>query len=216
MSGGRNSHYGGRWTMGGRLLRESEAGSSVSGFDTRFITTEDICERSSSEGMLCSMEFGQEESESEDTNQAHIFSRLFRDVLIGELFSLGLGNSHESNSVIRWMNSDRFDACCNLACWNEYWVMDLFKSISILPDVVRKPVAKKCLRMLKAIAKLDVDESDISISDHITSTDAKDCAYPMSESAYEVIVWSTGKFDALKNKEALPSHSKYHSDTPYR
>lgn len=187
--------------MGGRLLCESEAGSSMSGLDTRFITTEDICERSSSEGMLCSMEFGQEESESEDTDQTYIFSRLFRDVLIGELFSLGLGNSHEYNSVLRWMNSDRFDACCNLAGWDESWVMDLFKSISILPDVVKRPVARKCLKMLKAIAKLDVDESDISIADHITNTDARDCAYPMSESTYEVIVWSTGKFDALKMKD---------------
>jgi hypothetical protein len=141
--------------MGGCLLRESEAGSSLLGFGSGSVTGEDICERQTSESLLLDMEFGQGEPEGENSCEKSTLTRLYRDVLIGGLFDLGLGSIHESNAVVRWMHSDSFSICCQIAEWDDLWLIDLFRSTHHLSDCVKKPITRQCVEMLKAIARLE-------------------------------------------------------------
>jgi hypothetical protein len=184
--------------MGGLILREQEAGPCLSGPDTRLITGQDLQERQTSESMLFDMESGQGESESTDTYQGDTLRRIYRDVLIGGVFDLGLGDSHEVNSVARWMRSDSFIVCCEIACWDDCWIMDLFKSVARLSSSVRKPISKQCIDMLKSLAKLDEDTSRQSVSNHInsiTNTNAKHHGTPSDkiESGH-----SEGLFEVFK------------------
>ena len=186
--------------MGGCLLPEPEAGSSLHRSDTGSFTGQNIFERPPSEGAWCVLESGQGQTEGENTGSTDILKRMFRDVIIGAIFDLGTGNIHEYNAVVRWMSNDSFDICCSIASWDEHWLKDLFRSVSLLPDSVRKVITKECLEMLKVLARLDSSSNEYeNISDHISRTNAKSIAYPVELDSNPLVLDS--KFSVMSQKK---------------
>jgi hypothetical protein len=104
-------------------------------------------------------------------------TKIYRDVCIDAVRELGTCDVHDANAVMRWVRSDSFTICCNLASWDDGWMMDLFKAVSLLSGSVRKPITRQCLDMLRILSRLDEDTT-MDIPNHLTRTIAKSAAYP--------------------------------------
>jgi hypothetical protein len=79
--------------------------------------------------------------------------RMYRDVITLAINDMGTGTAVESAEVRRWMISDSFGICCELANWNERWARDLLNSIEYLGESVRGPITRECLIMLRAVIR---------------------------------------------------------------
>ncbi len=80
--------------------------------------------------------------------------RLYRDVVIGALRDMGMGDTIEARDVRLWMSRDTFHTVCHLANWDDEWIVDLFRSIDELPQQIKRPLTRKCLELLRAIARV--------------------------------------------------------------
>lgn len=66
----------------------------------------------------------------------------------------------EREDVIRWMKTDYFSVCCDLADLNDLWVKDLINSIRHINPRIRHKVTLKSIELLKAIFRMQAARSD--------------------------------------------------------
>ena len=67
---------------------------------------------------------------------------------------IGSGVNHRSGSVIRWMQEDSFEYCCEIAMMDPGWCRELLKSILLLPEQTRRDITRTCMNMIEYIEPL--------------------------------------------------------------
>ena len=152
------------------------------------------------------MESGQRQPESPYTLEEDDCRRIYRDVIIQALRDLGSDNSLERSSVIRWIPSDEFQNCCILAQWEDSWLRDVFKSLALIDDSVRKQVSTQCVHALKFLNKMN-EESGYFVTSHVLGNDG-----PSDENSGEYR-FKANELSAVENisrEHRIKYTTKYH------
>ena len=94
---------------------------------------------------------------------------MYRDVIIGAIRDLGLGDAVTVSEVVRWRATDGFTCCCEIANWDEGWIKDLMRSIDALPFSVKKPITRKSIEMMRAVARMTTGSTNIPLNERLES-----------------------------------------------
>lgn len=113
-------------------------------------------------------EFGSVVLEKSGSCPFEILERMYRNVIMQSVRDIGCGSEHEQASVRRWMKTDSFLICCELAGWDNCWINELLSSVDAIDGCTRKPITKKCLEMIRALIRITSSKDSGSV-DHLSS-----------------------------------------------
>ena len=82
---------------------------------------------------------------------------LCRHILIQAVHDLGCGGQREQEDVTDFLKTKWFLVLCEFSEWDDSWVRELFFSIGMLRDGVRKEMTRQVTHMMKAIAEVGLD-----------------------------------------------------------
>lgn len=80
--------------------------------------------------------------------------RLYRSVILNAIHDVGHGTESQVGSVIRWLGSDSFEVCCELANWDSLWVREIFRGSLALTPNVRVDIVRETLELLRGMMRL--------------------------------------------------------------
>lgn len=82
---------------------------------------------------------------------------LYKSVVIHAVQSATYGKDKDRDEVAGWIDRPEFEYCAECSGWDGAWLKSIIESCLVLPQSVRKPVARELLDVMRALARVSRD-----------------------------------------------------------
>ncbi len=134
--------------------------------------------------------------------------RLYRDVVIGAVHDMGMGDWIAVRDVRLWMGKDSFGTVCYLANWDDGWIVDLFNSIDELPQQIKRQLTRKCVELLRALSRAAEDGS-FERESRPPMVTFPSAGFKPTEFEQGPMKYSEGKTKSILSNMSKGSHAKH-------